>query len=65
MLFTNAREPVSSSVGRAGIINKAGSVMDFEGIKTFIKDTGWGYLATTDGERPAVRPMGGGCLDRR
>ena len=32
--------------------------MDFEGIKTFIKDTGWGYLATTDGERPAVRPMG-------
>ena len=32
--------------------------MDFEGIKTFIKEARWGYLATTDGERPAVRPMG-------
>jgi len=32
--------------------------MDFDGIKAFIKDAGWGYLATTNGQRPAVRPMG-------
>jgi len=33
--------------------------MDFTGLKEFMAKTGWGYLATTDGELPGVRPMGG------
>ena len=33
--------------------------MNFEELKQFIKQTGWGYLATTDGKTVGVRPMGG------
>lgn len=33
--------------------------MTFEEMKTFTKQVGWGYLATTDGKIVGVRPMGG------
>jgi general stress protein 26 len=33
--------------------------MTFEELKQFTKQTGWGYLATTDGKTVGVRPMGG------
>jgi uncharacterized pyridoxamine 5'-phosphate oxidase family protein len=32
--------------------------MDFEELKQFIKQVGWGMLATTDGKKVGVRPMG-------
>ena len=33
--------------------------MNIEQVKEFIKQVGWGYLATTDGRKVGVRPMGG------
>ena len=33
--------------------------MNFEQLKQFIKQVDWGYLATTDGRKVGVRPMGG------
>ena len=33
--------------------------MNFEELKQFVKQVGWGYLATTDGKIAAVRPMAG------
>jgi len=33
--------------------------MNIEQVKQFIKQVDWGYLATTDGQKAAVRPMGG------
>ena len=33
--------------------------MNFEELKQFIKQVGWGYLATSDGKTVGVRPMGG------
>jgi general stress protein 26 len=41
--------------------------MNIEQVKQFIKDVHWGFLATTDGRKVGVRPMGGlawkdGCL---
>jgi uncharacterized pyridoxamine 5'-phosphate oxidase family protein len=33
--------------------------MTLEQVKQFIKQVGWGFLATTDGRIVAVRPMGG------
>ena len=33
--------------------------MDLEELKQFIKQLGWGFLATTDGQKVGVRPMGG------
>jgi general stress protein 26 len=33
--------------------------MNFEELKQFVKQTGWGYLATTNGKIVGVRPMGG------
>ncbi len=33
--------------------------MTFEELKQFTKQTGWGYLATTDGKIVGVRPMSG------
>jgi general stress protein 26 len=33
--------------------------MDIEQVKQFIKEVHWGYLATTDGRKVGVRPMGG------
>ncbi len=33
--------------------------MDLEELKKFIKKLGWGFLATTDGRKVGVRPMGG------
>ena len=33
--------------------------MDMEQVKTLMKEVGSGFLATTDGERATVRPMGG------
>jgi len=33
--------------------------MTLEELKQFTKQTGWGYLATTDGKTVGVRPMGG------
>ncbi len=33
--------------------------MTFEELKQFTKQVGWGYLATTDGKKVGVRPMGG------
>lgn len=33
--------------------------MNLEEVKQFIKQIGWGYLATTDGRKVGVRPMGG------
>lgn len=32
--------------------------MTFEQLKQFIKEVGWGFLATTDGQKVGVRPMG-------
>ncbi len=32
--------------------------MNFEELKQFTKKLGWGYLATTDGKKVGVRPMG-------
>ncbi len=34
--------------------------MSMETVKQIIKEAGAGFLATTDGDRPGVRPMGGG-----
>ncbi len=33
--------------------------MNIEQVKQFIKQVGWGFLATTDGRIVGVRPMGG------
>jgi len=33
--------------------------MNIEQVKQFIKHLGWGMLATTDGRKVGVRPMGG------
>ncbi len=33
--------------------------MNLEELKQFIKQVGWGMLATTDGRKVGVRPMGG------
>lgn len=33
--------------------------MNIEEVKTFMKEVGWGALATTDGEKVGARPMGG------
>jgi general stress protein 26 len=33
--------------------------MSMEMVKDVMKQAGWGFLATTDGKRAAVRPMGG------
>ena len=33
--------------------------MNIEQLKQFIKEVHWGYLATTDGQKVGVRPMGG------
>jgi len=33
--------------------------MNIEQVKQFIKQLGWGMLATTDGQKVGVRPMGG------
>jgi len=33
--------------------------MNLEELKQFIKQLGWGYLATTDGRIVGVRPMAG------
>ena len=33
--------------------------MDIEEVKQFIKKVGWGFLATSDGQKVGVRPMGG------
>jgi general stress protein 26 len=33
--------------------------MNIEQLKQFIKQVDWGYLATTDGRKVGVRPMGG------
>jgi general stress protein 26 len=33
--------------------------MNIEQVKQFIKQVGWGFLATTDGRKVGVRPMGG------
>lgn len=33
--------------------------MDIEELKQFTKKVSWGYLATTDGHKVGVRPMGG------
>ena len=33
--------------------------MNIEQVKQFIKQLGWGFLATTDGRKVGVRPMGG------
>jgi len=33
--------------------------MSIESVRTLMQEAGWGYLATTDGEKAAVRPMGG------
>lgn len=33
--------------------------MDMERVKALMKEVGSGFLATTDGDRAAVRPMGG------
>ncbi|MCD6328121.1 pyridoxamine 5'-phosphate oxidase family protein [bacterium] len=33
--------------------------MNFEELKAFMKESHWGYLATTDGKRASVRPMSG------
>jgi general stress protein 26 len=33
--------------------------MNIEQVKQFTKDVDWGYLATTDGQKVGVRPMGG------
>lgn len=33
--------------------------MNIEQVKQFIKEVRWGFLATTDGRKVGVRPMGG------
>jgi len=33
--------------------------MNIEEVKQFIKQVQWGFLATTDGQKVGVRPMGG------
>ncbi len=33
--------------------------MNLEELKQFTKQVGWGFLATTDGRKVGVRPMGG------
>jgi len=33
--------------------------MDIEEVKQFITEVRWGFLATTDGQKVGVRPMGG------
>jgi general stress protein 26 len=33
--------------------------MNIEKVKQFIKQVQWGFLATTDGQKVGVRPMGG------
>jgi len=33
--------------------------MDLKELKQFIKQLSWGFLATTDGQKVGVRPMGG------
>ena len=33
--------------------------MDLEGLKQFIKQLGYGFLATTDGRKVGIRPMAG------
>ena len=33
--------------------------MNIEEVKQFTKQVNWGYLATTDGQKVGVRPMGG------
>ena len=33
--------------------------MEMEEVKAFMKKVRWGYLATSDGEKVGVRPMGG------
>jgi len=32
--------------------------MNLEMVKTFMKEVGWGFLATSDGKKVGVRPMG-------
>jgi uncharacterized pyridoxamine 5'-phosphate oxidase family protein len=32
--------------------------MSFEAVKNFTKEVGWGFLATSDGNKVGVRPMG-------
>jgi len=32
--------------------------MSLETVKNFMKEVGWGFLATTDGKKVGVRPMG-------
>ena len=32
--------------------------MNFETVKNFVKEVGWGFLATCDGNKVGVRPMG-------
>ena len=33
--------------------------MSFEEVKAFMKEVGWGFLGSTDGEKIGVRPVGG------
>jgi len=33
--------------------------VNFEEVKAFMKEVGWGFLATTNGDRASVRPVGG------
>jgi len=33
--------------------------MSMEEVKSFMREVGWGDLATTDGEKVGIRPMGG------
>ena len=33
--------------------------MSMDRVKALMKESGWGHLATTDGKRASVRPMGG------
>jgi len=33
--------------------------MNIEEVKQFVKKVGWGFLATSDGRKVGVRPMGG------
>jgi general stress protein 26 len=33
--------------------------MSMEEVKSFMREVGWGALATTDGEKVGIRPMGG------
>ncbi len=32
--------------------------MNFETVKNFMKEVGWGFLATSDGNKVGIRPMG-------